>query len=396
MTGRDPHEHERAATPLELLYDLTIVVAFSISGSQFAHLLAEGHVVEGIVAFCFSVFAMCWAWITFTWFVSAYDTDDWLMRAMTLLQMLGIVVLALGLADIYHGFEEWELHNEVMVAGYVIMRVSMIVLWLRAARDDESRAPALRGYAFSVGLAQVGWVALILLHLTGPILWISVFVLYAIEIGGVVLAERRSQTPWHAHHIAERYGLLLIISIGEIVLGTTVAVEALVAEAGWSTEAVLVVIAGLAIAFGIWWSYFGIRWGEMLDRRWERGFGFQAAHLVIYGAIAALGAGLHVAALYIEGEGHISEAGVIATIVVPILILFLALFAAFHFLLPGRDRFHYVLLGLCALVLAASWLMANAGVPLGWCLVVAMLAPWVVVAGYETRGADHQARMLEE
>ena len=42
-----------------------------------------------------------------------------------------------------------------------------------------------------------------------------------------------------------------------------------------------------------------------------------------------------------------------------------------------------------------SWLLANAGVPLGWCLAVAMLVPWVVVVGYETRGAEHQARLLE-
>ena len=39
MSGRDPYEQHRAATPLELLYDLTFVVAFGVAGEQFAHLL---------------------------------------------------------------------------------------------------------------------------------------------------------------------------------------------------------------------------------------------------------------------------------------------------------------------------------------------------------------------
>ncbi|HQY98315.1 MAG TPA: low temperature requirement protein A, partial [Phycicoccus sp.] len=68
MLGRRTDEAHRAATPLELLYDLTIVVAFSISGSQAAHALAAGHVASAIVAFLFSVFAIVWAWINFTWF----------------------------------------------------------------------------------------------------------------------------------------------------------------------------------------------------------------------------------------------------------------------------------------------------------------------------------------
>ncbi len=48
MSGRDPYEEHRAATPLELLYDLTFVVAFGVAGEQFAHLLAEGHFAAGL------------------------------------------------------------------------------------------------------------------------------------------------------------------------------------------------------------------------------------------------------------------------------------------------------------------------------------------------------------
>jgi len=42
FVGRDPNEAHRTATPLELLYDLTTVVAFSTSAHQLAHLVAAG------------------------------------------------------------------------------------------------------------------------------------------------------------------------------------------------------------------------------------------------------------------------------------------------------------------------------------------------------------------
>jgi low temperature requirement protein LtrA len=60
------------------------VVAFGVAGEQFAHLLAEGHFAAGLTAFGLAIFAICWAWINFSWFASAYDTDDWAFRLATI------------------------------------------------------------------------------------------------------------------------------------------------------------------------------------------------------------------------------------------------------------------------------------------------------------------------
>lgn len=95
MSGRDPHQQHRVATPLELLFDLTFVIAFGVAASQFAHTMAGGHVSDALVSFGFAAFAIWWAWMNFTWFASAYDTDDWVYRAMTMLQMIGVIVLSL-------------------------------------------------------------------------------------------------------------------------------------------------------------------------------------------------------------------------------------------------------------------------------------------------------------
>ena len=101
MTGRDPEEGGRASTPLELLFDLTFVIAFGAAADELAHALADDHVWEGVLAFCLAAFAVSWAWIGFSWFASAYDTDDWLFRLTTMVQMVGVLLLALGVPRMF-------------------------------------------------------------------------------------------------------------------------------------------------------------------------------------------------------------------------------------------------------------------------------------------------------
>src|SRR5258707_512514 len=120
FTGRDPHEEHRAATPLELLYDLTIVVAFSTAADQLAPYVADNHFWAGIAGFAFAAFAVSWAWVNYSWFASAYDTDDWVFRLATMVQMVGVIVLALGLPQMFGSIDHGDtLDNGVMVAGYV-------------------------------------------------------------------------------------------------------------------------------------------------------------------------------------------------------------------------------------------------------------------------------------
>src|SRR5580693_4028111 len=151
MRGRDPQETHRVATPLELLFDLTFATSFGLAASEVAPMLAEGHFIAGLVGFGFASFAICWAWINFSWFSSAYDTDDWVFRLVTMIQMIGVLVLAMGLPRLFASVQHGE-HpdNSVMVLGYVIMRVAMVSQWLRAARQNPSRRGACLVYALAI------------------------------------------------------------------------------------------------------------------------------------------------------------------------------------------------------------------------------------------------------
>ncbi|MGH3356359.1 MAG: low temperature requirement protein A, partial [Nocardioidaceae bacterium] len=92
MVARDPEEGERSATPLELLFDLTFVVAVAQAAAELHHALAEGAVGHAVAGYGAVFFGIWWAWMNFTWFASAYDTDDVPYRLLTLLQMGGVLV----------------------------------------------------------------------------------------------------------------------------------------------------------------------------------------------------------------------------------------------------------------------------------------------------------------
>src|SRR5512133_1023889 len=166
FSGRDPDEGHRPSTPLELLYDLTIVVAFGTAADELAHYIAEDHVWAGVGGFAFASFAVSWAWLNYSWFASAYDTDDCVFRLATMVQMIGVIVLSLGLPQMFASIDHSDtLDNGVMVAGYVVMRVSLVFLWWQVSRHDPQRAPAARRYMVTIGTAQIGWVVLAVLRL---------------------------------------------------------------------------------------------------------------------------------------------------------------------------------------------------------------------------------------
>src|SRR5690606_8862941 len=200
-------------------------------------------------------------------------------------------------------------------------------LWLRAARHDRARRRATLTYAVLIAIAQVGWILQIFVNPPLAVTAVVVLVLGGFELLIPVVAERRDGgTPWHPHHIAERYGLLVIITLGEILLGTILAISAVVEEHGWSVEAGLVAFGGTALAFGLWWVYFMMPSGEVLARHRERGFLWGYGHMLVFGSLAATGAGLHVGATVIERVAHIGAAEALTTLVVPVGIFTVALF----------------------------------------------------------------------
>lgn len=58
MRPRDAHEPHRAASSLELFFDLVFVIAISTAAVQLHHSLTEDHVREGLIHFAVVFFAI--------------------------------------------------------------------------------------------------------------------------------------------------------------------------------------------------------------------------------------------------------------------------------------------------------------------------------------------------
>jgi low temperature requirement protein LtrA len=390
MSGRDPHEPHRAATPLELLFDLTFATSFGLAASEAASVLADGHFVAGLVGFGFASFAICWAWINFSWFSSAYDTDDWLFRIVTMVQMIGVLVLAAGVPRMFASIERTgHLDNSVMVFGYVIMRVALVFQWLRAAKDDPARRGVCLTYAATISIAQIGWVAQIVMRPAASDAIILGGILVLIEMAGPGLAERQTGgTPWHAHHIAERHSLFAIIALGEGVVGTVAALSAVVDRQGWTVDAVLIGIAGMGLTFGMWWVYYLVPSGEILQRHRDRAPVWGYGQMLIVTSIVATGAGLRVAAFFIEGRARITALATVLAVVVPVTAFLALMYALSYYLVRRFYLLQAWMLIATAGVIAVTLVAAFSGVDVARCLVILMLAPTVTVVGSALRGAE--------
>jgi low temperature requirement protein LtrA len=309
--------------------------------------------------------------MNFTWFASAYDCDDVLYRVLTLVQMAGVLILAVGIPAVFRDFD-----LTLVVAGYVVMRVPLVAQWLRAAREDPERARTCRTYAAGVAVVQVLWIGLV--FVPTPWAYVGLALLLAGELAVPVYAESRGRpTTWHAEHIAERYGLLTLIVLGEVILGVTNAIAGAFAG-GFSLSLLALAVGGLLLVFGLWWTYFlGGDEEGLTHLRVALAWGY--GHYFVFGAIAALGAGLEVA---VDAEEHVAHVGAVAaglSVAVPVAVVLVVL-SSLRALVWARETRNPVLIAVLVVLLLACALLAGV-VGVG---VAVLLMGVVLAAGVAT------------
>ncbi|MFD6700734.1 MULTISPECIES: low temperature requirement protein A [unclassified Microbacterium] len=346
MRPRAVGEADRGVSNLELLFDLVFAAAVGISSGAMHQLAAEGDLLGGVGAYLMVFFAIWWAWMNVTWFGTSFDTDDWLYRVLVIVQMGGAITIAAGSrTGILEGDFTW------VVIGYVVLRLCSVAQWIRVAYASPAyRVTALR-YAVAITVVQVLWV------LRQPLLPTSLqlpsfLVMVALELLVPVFAERARSTPWHPHHIAERFGAFTLILLGESVVGSTAAMLVAIEHHGALTY-IGVAATALAVLAGMWWCYFALPRDELVGGlRATMGFGY--GHFVVFAAAGAFSVGIeNVLAVLEEGHGAPSVA-LAATLTVPVA----AYFAATWVLILRRTlpaRASALVLVLIGLMLASTF-----------------------------------------
>lgn len=377
MRPRDPHEEGRAASTLELFFDLVFVVAVSIAAVNLHHALTEGHVLDGIANYAMVFFGIWWAWMNFTWFATSFDTDDWLYRILTILQMGGVLVLASGIGP---AFEHGD--RTILVIAYVVMRLALVAQWLRASRGAGAARRATLTYAAGITVVQVLW--LLSLLLPGAWATVGLIVLIGAELLVPVVAERTGTTPWHPHHITERYGLFTLILLGESLLASANAIIEAVHNADDIAPLISIAALTLVATAALWWIYF---WPP--HHRAIGGLGnslvYGYGHFFIFAAAGASSAGIEVEIDVLTGHSELQQPWASFAFTIPLAIFILGIWALA--IRPEADRV------VNSIVPAAGlFVLIDPLIPVPFALTTLILAATVAVLVWR-RPLDNQPAM---
>jgi low temperature requirement protein LtrA len=234
---------ERRTSPIELLWDLVFVFAVT----QVTALLSHDLTWTGVGHSMLVLALVWWAWSAFVWAANAAASDSLALRAVLMLGMLLIFVAGLALP---HAFGD---EATLFAATYAAVRLLHLALYAQASRQGNASWSAISGFAVTVTAGMALLVAGSFLSSGWQVaLWTLAA---AIDYAGPAWLTRerlRGLQYVAVSHFAERYGLFVIICLGESIVAIGVGAS------GRPLDAALVgaIALGLLVAIELWWVYF--------------------------------------------------------------------------------------------------------------------------------------------
>lgn len=363
---------ERRTAPIELLWDLVFVFAVT----QVTTLLSHELTWSGFGRSMLVLALVWWAWSAFVWAANVASDDSLALRVILLAGMLLIFVAGLALP---HAFGD----DSTLFAGcYAAVRLLHLVLYAQASRQGNASWSAISGFAVTVllgmallvvGSFQEGTVRIVLWALAA-----------AIDYAGPAWLTRerlRGLQSVAVAHFAERYGLFVIICLGESIVAIGLAASELHLDAG----VVGAIAVGLLVTMGLWWIYFDrsaaaaeARLRDHDDPVLAAADSYSYLHLPLVAGIIVFAVGakglIHDSGAHLHDPERLALCGGVA--------LYLVAHAAFQLRIAGERRWAKLvvaaaLLGVFAVTgHVAAWVAAAAVVALlaGLCTLEAMQA----------------------
>src|SRR5919202_1594657 len=233
---------ERRVTPLELFFDLVFVFALTQVTGFLSHHLSWMGMIQGAAL----LVVLWWAWAGYVWLTNAVAAEEVIpVRVVILVAMAAMLVASLAVPD---AFGEYGV---LFGLAYFVVRILHVALFVLAIGNTlEARQAMLR-------LAPGFLIAPALLIPAGFLDGFAQGALWAVALAidlSVSLVRGVSGFRVHAEHFVERYGLIVIIALGESIVAIGVGASGLVIGTGVVVAAVL----GIALAAALWWAYFDL------------------------------------------------------------------------------------------------------------------------------------------
>ena len=238
-------DDDHRVTSLELLFDLVFVYAITNVTGLMEHEIGGRTVLQGLI-----VLAVVWfGWCAYAWLGNQAQADEGLLRLAMVVAMGGMFFVAISIP---HAFDDDGNAAVVLAGAYAVVRLTHLGVYLIAAGSDTQLRSVI------LGMLCVATVMLVLLF-TGAVIggsaqrWWWLAAVACDQVGVYVVRSTR----WRLHsasHFAERFGLIIIIAIGESI----VAVGAATTSAELTVRDAVALVCGLAIAVCLWWLYFDV------------------------------------------------------------------------------------------------------------------------------------------
>jgi low temperature requirement protein LtrA len=234
---------ERLTSPIELLWDLVFVFAIT----QVTTLLVQDLSWAGLGRSMLVLALIWWAWSAFVWAANAQQTESLTLRASLLLALVLIFITGLAIPGAFSS------QAKLFAVTYAGVRFVHLGLYADASRRGHASWSAIAGFAITV---TIGMALLIIgSFLDDPwriVLWASAA---AIDYAGPAWLTRerlRGIQEVAVAHFSERYGLFVIICLGESIVAIGHGANGQPINA----QLIAMVTSGLLIIVGLWWIYF--------------------------------------------------------------------------------------------------------------------------------------------
>ena len=289
-------------TTFELFFDLVYVFGFT----QVTHLMATTHSAVGVLQ-AIIVLTLLWTtWCAYSWLSNQSPADQGVLRTGISVAMAAVFVLALAIPESFSDLPGGLHGPAVLVVAYAVVRVVHATLYLIAAGDD---AALRRQVLFTQAVGLVPAVTILTIGVVIGGQWQTWVWLAAVVWDGLAIYFTSRGGDWRLNaprHWAERYGLVVILALGESV----VAIGVGVAQEPITVPIVIGCVLAIVLAILMWFVYF-IRTGPRAEHHLAKLDGVPRAAFASEGYTYLhflLIAGIIIGALGVEqAMGHYDE-----------------------------------------------------------------------------------------
>ncbi|MET7773101.1 low temperature requirement protein A [Nocardia sp. NPDC005366] len=243
-----PQAEDGSVTQLELFFDLVIVFAFTMV----TDLAAEETSAKNMVRAMLVLAVMWWVWVAYSWLGNVVKADEGFTRVAMFAAMGGGLIAAITIPEAFHDLPGGWFGPLVFAIAYMVTRLIHVgVFYIASSADPQLRGQVTR---WALGSITIGTTLLVIAAMTSGTVQIA---LWIAAITGDMLWTILAGEDWRVNsgtHFSERYGLIIIVALGESIVSIGIGVAGLPISWPITVGSLL----GLTAAGLLWWAYFDV------------------------------------------------------------------------------------------------------------------------------------------